>query len=67
MEAFNSGVHSGAVVLPQVQALEAGPGRLEAERPSAAPRPATATPDAFPLGPDRRQAVVDSLVEAVVV
>jgi len=41
---------------------------LEAERPAAAPRPITATPDAFPgLDLDRQRAIVDTLVEAVVV
>ncbi|GAA0985538.1 Resolvase YneB [Nocardioides aquaticus] len=68
MTAFQGGVLSAAVVFPQVQALEAEQGRLEAERPAAAPRPVTASPDDFPdLDLDRRRAVVDTVVEAVVV
>jgi site-specific DNA recombinase len=68
MAAFNGGVLSGAVVFPQVQALEAEQARLEGERPAAAPRPVTASPDAFPgLDLDRQRAVVEALIEAVVV
>lgn len=68
MAAYNQGVLSGAIVFPQVQALEAEQARLEGERPAAAPRPVKASPDAFPgLDVDRQRAVVDSLIEAVVV
>jgi site-specific DNA recombinase len=68
MSAFNAGVLSGAIVFPQVQALEAEQAALERERPTAAPRPTVASADAFPtLDLDRQRAVVDSLVEAVVV
>ena len=68
MAAFNGGVLSGAIVFPQVQALEAEQVRLQAERPAAAPRPSVATPEDFAaLDPDRRRAVVAALVEAVVV
>lgn len=68
MAAFNGGVLSGAIVFPQVQALEAEQAALERERPKAAPKPSVATPEAFPgLDVDRQRAVVETLVEAVVV
>ncbi|GAA1962820.1 recombinase family protein [Nocardioides panacihumi] len=68
MAAFNSGVLSGAVTFPQVQALEAEQAALEKARPKAPPRPVVATADAFPaLDVDRQRAVVDTLVQAVVV
>jgi len=68
MAAFNGGVLSGAIVFPQVQALEAEQATLERERPATTPRPVTASPDAFPvLDLDRQRAVVETLVEAVVV
>lgn len=68
MAAFNAGVLTGAIVFPQVQALEAEQAALERERPRAAPRPVAATADAFPaLDVDRQRAVIESLVEAVVV
>lgn len=68
MGAFQRGVLSGAVVFPQVQALEAEQAALGRERPRAAPVPSVASPDAFPsLDVDRRRAVVEALVEAVVV
>jgi site-specific DNA recombinase len=68
MAAFSEGVLSGAIVFPQVQALEAEQARLERERPKAAARPVVASPEAFPtLDLDRQRAIVDSLVEAVVV
>lgn len=68
MAAFNEGVLSGAIVFPLVEALEAEQAALERERPKAAPRPSVATPEAFPsLDVDRQRAVVETLVEAVVV
>lgn len=68
MAAFNSGVLSGAVVFPQVQALEAEQARLEAERPAAAPRPVPVSADDLGgLDLDRERAVTESLVAAVVV
>jgi hypothetical protein len=68
MAAFQSGVPSEAAVFPQVQALEAEQAALERERPRAAPRPAAATAEDFAgLFVDRRRAVVETLVEAVVV
>lgn len=68
MAAFNEGVLSGAIVFPQVQALEAEQATLEQSRPKAAPTPSVATPEAFPgLDVDRQRAVVETLVDAVVV
>lgn len=68
MAAFNSGQLSGAIVFPQVQALEAEQATLEADRPAAAPRPVVVSAEAFPgLDLDRQRAVVETLVEAVVV
>lgn len=55
------------VTFPAVAELEAEQARLEAERPAAPPRPVTVEPNALPgLDVDRR-AVVESLVEALVV
>lgn len=68
MQAFNSAVLSGAIVFPQVQALETEQAKLERERPSTARRLVVASAEAFPtLDLDRQRAVVDELVEAVVV
>lgn len=68
MAAYREGVLTGAIVFPQVQALQAEQAGLEAERPAAAPRPMTVTADALPdLDVDRQRAVVALLVEAVVV
>ncbi len=68
MDAYRAGTLSGAIVFPQVQDLEAEQARLERERPAAAPRPITASADAFPtLDGDRQRAIVETLVEAVVV
>lgn len=68
MAAFNSGVLSGAVAFPQVQALETEQARLEAERPAAPPRPVTVRPDDLgDLELDRERAVMESLVAAVVI
>jgi hypothetical protein len=68
MDAYQAGQVSAAVTFPAVQALEAEQARLEAERPKAAPRAVVATPEAFPaLDVDRQRAVVETLVEAVVV
>jgi DNA invertase Pin-like site-specific DNA recombinase len=68
MDAFSSGVLSGAVVFPQVAALEAEQARLERDRPAGPPAPLRATAATFPrLDLDRQRAVVESLVEAVVV
>jgi site-specific DNA recombinase len=68
MSAFNSGTLSGAIVFPQVQALESEQATLERERPTSAPRLIVASPDAFPtLEVDRQRAIVSSLIEAVVV
>jgi site-specific DNA recombinase len=59
---------SRLLVFSQVQALEAEQATLERERPAAAPRPVVASAEAFPtLDLDRRRAVVETLVEAVVV
>jgi site-specific DNA recombinase len=66
MAAYQDGTLSGAIVFPQVQALEAEQATLERERPTAAPRPVTVSADAFPtLDLDRQREVVASLVEAV--
>ncbi len=68
MQAFNAGVLSGAIIFPQVQALETEQAKLERERPTAPTRLIVASAEAFPtLDIDRQRAVVDSLVEAVVV
>lgn len=68
MDAYGSGTLSGALVFPQVQALEVEQARLEADKPAVAPRPITASADSFPaLDQDRQRAVIESLVEAVVV
>ncbi len=68
MSAYQSGVLTGAIVFPQVSALETEQARLERERPRAAPKPSVADPAAFPaLDVDRQRAIVESLVEAVVV
>jgi site-specific DNA recombinase len=68
MDAYTAGALSGAIVIPQVTRLEAEQAALEAERPAAAPRPVTASAEDFPgLDRDRQRAVVDTLVEAVVV
>jgi len=68
MDAYQSGQVSAAVTFPAIEALEAEQARLEAERPKAAPRAVVATPEAFPgLDVDRARAVVETLVEAVVV
>ena len=59
---------TGAIVFPQVQALEAEQATLERERPAPATRLVVASPDAFPtLDVDRQRAIVDALVGAVVV
>jgi site-specific DNA recombinase len=68
MQAFNSGVLSGAIVFPQVQALEAEQATLERERPASVPRPVVASAEAFPtLSLDRQRAVVETLLTGVVV
>jgi hypothetical protein len=68
MDAFQTGVLSGSIVFPQVQALEAEQADLERSRPKAAPKPSVATPEAFDgLDVDRQRAVVETLVEAIVV
>lgn len=68
MDAFQGGVLSGAVVFPQVQALEAEQGRLQRERPAATPRPVKVAPEALgTLDLDRQRAVVASLLAAVTV
>ena len=68
MEGYTAGVLPAAIVFPAVQDLEAERAVLERERPTAAPRPTVASADAFPtLDLDRQRAVVDSLLEAVVV
>ncbi|GAA3721206.1 hypothetical protein GCM10022399_42010 [Terrabacter ginsenosidimutans] len=48
MAAFGGGVLSGAIVFPQVQALEAEQAALERDRPRAATRPSVASAYAFP-------------------
>jgi hypothetical protein len=68
MAAFRSGVLSGAVALPQVSLLEAEQAALERDRPAGPPLPVRASADTFPhLDLDRQRAVVEALVEAVVV
>jgi DNA invertase Pin-like site-specific DNA recombinase len=68
MSAFNTGTLSGAIVFPQVQALEHEQATLQHERPTAPTRLVVASPEAFPtLDLDRQRAVVSSLIEAVVV
>lgn len=68
MAAYTSGVLTGAVVFPQVSALEAEQARLERERPAGPPAPLRASAESFPrLDLDRQRAVVEALVEAVVV
>lgn len=68
MAAYTSGVLTGAVVFPQVSALEAEQARLERERPAGPPLPVRASAESFPrLDLDRQRAVVEALVEAVVV
>jgi hypothetical protein len=63
-----AGVLSGAIVFPQGQALEAEQAALERELPRAAPRPVTASAEDFAgLDVDRRRAVIETLVGAVVV
>jgi DNA invertase Pin-like site-specific DNA recombinase len=68
MTAFRSGVLSGAVALPQVGLLEAEQATLERERPAGPPLPVRANAETFPgLDLDRQRAVVEALVEAVIV
>lgn len=68
MAAFKAGRVSGAVTWPAISDLEAEQAALEKARPRAAATPAVATPEAFPgLDVDRQRAVVETLLEAVVV
>lgn len=68
MAAYKAGTVSGAVTFPAVADLETEQARLEAERPTAPPRPVTVSADALPdLDLDRRRAVVEALIDAVVV
>lgn len=68
MDAYRAGTLTGAIAFPQVTELEAEQAQLEADRPAAAPRPVAATAEAFPrLDLARQRAVVDAVVEAVVV
>lgn len=68
MAAFNGGVLSGAIVFPQVQALEAQQATLEREQPATPTRLVVASAEAFPtLDLERQRGVIDSLIEAIVV
>ena len=68
MDAYQGGVLSGAIVFPQVSALEAEQRKLERERPTKVAGPRVASADDFThLDMDKQRAVVESLVEAVVV
>lgn len=71
MAAYNQGQLSGAIVFPQVEALETEQARLSAERQrfaGAVAGPTHVTADAFDT-PDtaRRRAIVEQLFEAIVI
>lgn len=68
MDAYGAGTLSGAIVFPQLQRLEVEQARLETEKLAVAPRPVTASASSFPgMDQDRQRAVVETLVEAIVV
>lgn len=67
MAAFKSGTVSGAVTWPAISDRDAEQAKLERERPTAPTRLVGASAEAFPsLDLDRQRAIVDALVEAVV-
>jgi hypothetical protein len=62
-----SGTVSGAVTWPAISDRDAEQAKLERERPTAPTRLVVASAEAFPsLDLDRQRAIVDALVEAVV-
>jgi site-specific DNA recombinase len=71
MEAYNRGQLSGAIVFPQVEALESEQAELSAERQrfvASSAGPTHISAEAFDVPDiDRRRAIVESLFEAIVI